>query len=116
MRTLLLDPDTWAPVVDANNNIAVADEPYAIAQDVASAVKLFAGELYYDNEKGVPYFERIFGEQPDGQYINAQVEKAALTVPGVVSAKAFIVQFKERALSGQVQVVDLNGTTTVVNL
>lgn len=115
MKTLLLDPATWDLVLDASGNWAVASEPYSIAQDVASACRLFLGELYYDNEKGVPYFD-ILGQQPSTAFINAQLELAALTVPGVVTAKAYITGFANRELTGQIQVTDYNGTTTVVNL
>ena len=41
-------------------NIAVADEPYALAQDAASAIRTFIGECYYDTTKGLPYFEKVF--------------------------------------------------------
>jgi hypothetical protein len=116
MDTLLLDPSAWDLVLDANGNIAIATQPYAIAQDVASACKLFLGELYYDNSKGVPYFETILGEKPPISFIKSKFEEAALTVPGVVLAKCYLQDFKNRKLTGQIQVTDINGTTTVVNL
>ena len=56
MKTLLLDQTTWDLTLDANNNIALAAEPYAFAQDAASAIRLFQGELWYDTTRGVPYF------------------------------------------------------------
>ncbi len=40
-KTLLLDTDEWDLVLDANGDIALADEPYAISQDVASAIRTF---------------------------------------------------------------------------
>lgn len=116
MKTLLLDPAEWDLVLDASGNIAVASEPYAIAQDVASACQLFSDELWYDSSKGVPYWEGILGEQPSPAFFNAQIEAAAKTVPGVTDAKSFITDFSSRVLSGQIQVTDYNGTTTVVNL
>ena len=45
MKTLLLTTDAWDLTVDVSGNIAVADEPLALAQDAASAIRLFAGEL-----------------------------------------------------------------------
>ena len=54
MNTLYLDPQSWDFVLDAAGNIAMAKDPYAKAQDVSSACRLFAGELYYDTEKGIP--------------------------------------------------------------
>ena len=116
MKTLLLDPATWDLVLDASGNIAVASDPYSIAQDVASACQLFLGELYYDTSKGVPYFDQFLGHQPSPAFLNAQLEAAALTVPSVVSAKAYVTGFSGRELSGQIQTTDINGTTTVVNL
>ena len=64
MKTLLLDVESWDVILDAASNIAIASEPYAVAQDVASAIKLFAGELWYDTTKGVPYFASILGKSP----------------------------------------------------
>ena len=88
--TILLDRTTWDMVVDSNGNIAVASAPYALEQDVASAVSLFLGELWYDTTKGVPYFESILGQLPPPSLFRSYLERAALTVPGVVSAQATI--------------------------
>lgn len=115
MNTLLVAQDTWDLILDANRNIAVAAAPYAHAQDVASACKQFAGELWYDTTTGIPYFQNVLGETPPLQYVKAQMEKAALTVPGIVSAACAFVSFQARALSGQVRVTDENGVSTDVN-
>ncbi len=109
MNTLLLDQAGWDLVLDINGNFAVAAAPYAVAQDVASAVKLFVGELYYDTTQGVPYFEGVLGAPPNLQYVKTQVEKAALTVPDVVSARCLFASFVNRALRGQVQIIDVTG-------
>lgn len=114
MDTLLLAQDTWDLVLDASGNIAKASEPYAIAQDVASAVRLFAGELWYDQAQGIPYFENILGQRPPLQYIKSQVENAALTVPEVVQARCLFADFRGRALSGQIQIIDTTGATNNV--
>lgn len=109
MRTLLLDRTTWDLVPNAFGNIAVADEPYALAQDAASAIKLFYGELYYNTAVGVPYFTTILGQAPPLLYIKAQFNLAALTVPGVVAAQSFIESFIDRKIKGQVQVTNEEG-------
>jgi hypothetical protein len=114
MNTLLLTQDEWDLCLDANGNIAMASEPYAIAQDVASAVRLFSGELWYDTTQGIPYLENILGQRPPLQYIKAQIEKAALTVPNVVSARCLFATFADRKLTGQIQIIDTSGTTTNV--
>jgi len=115
MNTLLLDRTAWDLVLDASGNIAMASNPYAIAQDVASAVRLFLGELYYDTTKGVPYWQQILGQLPPTGLVQANLEAAALTVPGVVSATVTLTSFTDRMLSGQVAVTLEDGMTQTVS-
>lgn len=103
-KTLLLDRTAWDLVLDSAGNIALASDPYSVAQDVASAVRTFAGELWYDTTQGVPYWEQILGKRPALSLVKAAVVKAALTVPDVISARCLIASFKDRVLTGQVQV------------
>lgn len=107
--TLLLDQGNWDLVLDLSGNISMATAPYAIAQDVASAVRLFAGELWYDTTQGVPYFGDILGQPPNVEFIKSKVEAAALTVPEVVSARCILASFQGRELRGQVQIIDATG-------
>jgi hypothetical protein len=108
--TLLLDVDTWDVAVDASGNIAVAGPPYSQAQDAASAIRLFLGELYYDTTQGVPY-QRILAQPPNIPLLKSYLVAAALTVPGVVKAVCFISAIADRAVSGQVQITNSNGQT-----
>lgn len=114
MATLLLDDD-WDLTVDTAGNLAVADPAYGLAQDAASAIKLFLGELYYDTTQGVPYWQQILGKFPPGSLIRTQMVAAAFTVPGVVAAQCFFSAFDGRVLSGQVQITDKSGVTVGVN-
>jgi hypothetical protein len=107
--TLLLDPTTWDLCLDASGDIALAQEPYAIAQDVASAVKLFLGEYWYDLSLGTPYFQTTLGKIPPLQVVKSQVVAAALTVPGVKSAQCFISSINNRNIAGQVQITTTSG-------
>lgn len=85
MKSLLLDVPTWDLKLDSSGNIAAASGAYAVAQDVACALRLFAGELWYDTAQGVPYFETILGFLPSRGFLMAKFSEAALGVPGVVS-------------------------------
>lgn len=115
MKSLLLDRTVNDLVLDTSGNIAVATEPYAIAQDVACACKLFAGELWYQTNKGVPYFSEILGHWPPLAVVKAELVKAALTVPGVVSAQVVITSLDKRTLTGQVQFIDTTGAANNVS-
>lgn len=114
MDTLLLDTHAWDLVLDINGNIAIASAPYSIAQDVASAVRVFAGEVYYDTTLGIPYFERVLGQRPSLAYLSAQIEQAALTVPDVAQARCLFARLENRVLTGQIQVTDINGNANNV--
>ncbi len=97
--TLLLDASSWDWVVDASGNWAVAGPPYSQAQDAASAIRLFLGELYYDTAKGVPY-ARILAKPPNIPVLKSYMVAAALSVPGIVSAVCFITAISERFRPG----------------
>src|SRR5580698_7205548 len=106
MQTLLLDVLRWDVILDADGNIAVALDPYAPAQDVASACRTFQGEVYYDTTLGIPYIGQILGQEPSIAFVKAQLEAAAATVPGVSNPVAFITSLKNRQLGGQIQFID----------
>jgi hypothetical protein len=108
LTTLFLRPDTWDLTVDVDGNIAVASEPYSLAQDVACACRTFQGELPYDTTQGIPYWQ-ILGKLPPLQFIKSAYVTAALTVPGIVAAVCFIESIVGRRVTGQVQTTDRNG-------
>jgi hypothetical protein len=114
-NTLLLDQDTWDLIADANGNIAQAAPPYALAQDVASAIKTFLGEVWYNDSIGIPYFGQILGKTPPVSVFKAYMVAAALTVPGVVSATCIISAFQNGTVTGQVQFRDSNNQTSTVS-
>ena len=113
MNTLLLDIETWDLVVDADGNIAMAKDPYAQAQDAASMIKLFAGELYYDTTKGVPYWTTILGYDPPLQLLKTYFNDAAAVVPGVTATRTFITGLVGRLLTGQVQITNTTNQTAI---
>jgi hypothetical protein len=109
--TLLLDTIAWDLVLDVDNNIAVASAPYALAQDAASAIKLFSGELWYDTTQGIPYFQTTLGKFPSLALLKQQMIAAALSVPAVTAAQCFITGVtQDRVVTGQVQITSVSGT------
>jgi hypothetical protein len=112
--TLLLSTDVWDLVLDVSGNIAVATAPYALAQDVASACRLFRGECWYDQTKGIPYFEQILGHAPPVILIKAQLNSAAQTVPEIATSQTFLNIGTDRTMTGQVQATAISGATVAV--
>lgn len=111
-QTLLLDVINSDLVLDVNNSIAIASEPYSLAQDAASAIKTFLGEVYYDTTLGVPFFAEVLGKRPPTALLQALFNAAAETVPNVRTAETAILSITNRALSGQVTVTSSTGQTT----
>jgi hypothetical protein len=107
--TMLLDIETWDLVLTDGGNWALAaslypGDPakavaYGQAQDAASQLRLFSGELNYDTTQGVPYWEQILGFAPSTQLIAAKWEEQALLVPGVILAVCAIPSVNNRAIS-----------------
>lgn len=111
MQTLLLDTVKWDLVLDLFGNMAVASDPYSQAQDAASAIRLFQGELYYDTIPGVPYWASILGQAPPIPLMKAKFVEAALTVPGIVSAECLITSITNRGVTGQVLLSNTDNLT-----
>jgi len=116
MPSLLLDLDNWDLCLAANGSIALARPPYSTAQSVSSAIRTVLGEVYYDVTLGIPYFGNILGKNPQLTYIIAQMEAAALSVPGVVAATCTISSVNGRAVTGQVEFTDSGGNTQTISL
>lgn len=114
MRTLLLDTKAWDLVLDASGNIAVADDPYSIAQDVASACRAFLGEVYYNTALGVPYFQQILGKFPPLPLLKQLLCDQASLVPGCFGPVCYITSVIDREVRGQIQFTDANGALQVV--
>lgn len=115
-NTLLLDTMVWDLCLDARGNVALATPPYARAQDAASAIRLYRGELWFDTRPGIPYFDTILGQSPPVSFFEAEMVRAALTVPGVTSAQCIIEGADARTITGQVTFTTSDGTTQTVAL
>jgi len=118
--TLYLDPLLWDLTLDAAGNIALATPAYSITQDVASACRVFLGEVYYDTSQGVPYLGAnpptneagaLLGTTPPLNILQGSLAAAALTVPWVATASCVISSFVNRVARGQVQFSTDDGQT-----
>lgn len=114
MNTLLLTQDRWDVCLDAAGDIAVAADPYALAQDVASACRVDQGECFYDTTQGVPLTAQILGYRPPLTAVRTAYINTAETVQGVTEAECFFSDVQNRKLTGQVQVTDEQGNLQIV--
>ena len=92
-HTLTLDAG-WDLQLDAAGNIMTSSGDYAVAQNVANAVRLFTNDAYYDPDRGIPHFALTLGRKPVMSVFRTVVRQAALGVDGVRAAEV-----KDLALS-----------------
>jgi hypothetical protein len=101
---MLLDRTGWDVTLDAAGNWAVASDPYAPLQDVASACRTFLGEVPYDTSLGIPYFATILGRTFPASVYKSYLAREAVRVPGVTKATIYFDKLgPDRRLTGQVQ-------------
>lgn len=100
-------------MLDAGGNLAIASGDYALEQDVASAARLFQGELWYNTAKGLPYWAQILGKSVSLPLLRAKYIAAALTVSDVVSATCTLF-LNNRRVTGNISFVGSSGTVGVV--
>ena len=117
MDTIYLNPETWDLDIDANHDIAMATSAYAVAQDVASAGRLWQAEAPFATNRGIPYETQVLGHQPPQRLIAGWYEDEAKTVPDVSNATA-VLQYDStsRGVSGQIQVTLTDGSSLGINL
>jgi len=116
MSKSLLLTDDWDLVSNSSGNIATASDVYSMAQDVATACRLFLGELWYNNQAGIPYFQNVLGNHPKRSLLKEYLKNAALTVPGVVDAVVYIDSLENRKLVGRIRFTDATGKSNNVVL
>ena len=114
--TLALDYDRLAPTkfwdltLDNGNNIGTQPGSYAIAQDVASALQTYLGEVWFDTTVGLPYFTQVLNGPTNVPLIASLFNRAAKTVPNVVDAQSTLAGItSSRKLTGVVKVIDTTG-------
>lgn len=116
-KTMQLDVSTWDLTLDGSGNIAIADESYSVAQDVASACLVFSGECYYDTTLGIPWKTDVLGKRPTPSFIQQKLRSEALKLPVVTQAVTSVFFDKNtRSMRGNIRVTDINGNIAEATL
>lgn len=85
-NTLTLSHDDWDLQLDPNGNIATSYGAYAIAQNVANAIRLFTEDAYYDRDRGIPHYMLDLQNKLNKPLVKSKYEEAAESIDGVLSA------------------------------
>ena len=109
-HTLSLQPDSWDITLDSSGRIARSTQAYAIAQNVANAVRLFTGEAFFAMDEGIPHFDIELGKtRPALSVLRARMREAALNVEGVLDAQITLDDVQERKLTGEILLTVADG-------
>ena len=112
-RSLLLDAQ-WDLTLDDGGNIATCQGAYAIAQNVANAVRLFTNDAYFDADKGIPHFNIELGHKPPYSILRNRILEQARSVEGVAEAEVVFNDPEERVLTGEIFLTTTEGETISV--
>lgn len=111
MLTWALDNDTWDIGVDYNTkNIALKDGNDRIAQDIASSVRVWQGELPMDEDRGIDYGRP---EQLRGT-LGFEIKKQANLIDGVEDSLVSFNELKDRQLDITIYATTTEGETIEV--
>lgn len=109
-HTLYLNPDSWDITLDSSGRIARSTQAYAIAQNVANAVRLFTNEAFFAMDEGIPHFEIELGyTRPALSVLRARMREAALNVEGVLDAQITLDDVQDRKLTGEILLTVADG-------
>lgn len=100
MLTFMLDPATWDLQLDESGQLATVEGPYAVAQSVANAIRLFTKDAYFDQDQGIPHFNVDLGLSPPPEVMQERLIQAARSVVGVQAAAVTQWQNVGRTWSG----------------
>lgn len=114
--SLLLDVASWDLTLDSAGNIATTEGGYAIAQNVANAVRLFTNDAYFDTDRGIPHFDIELGNLPPVSILYTEILKAANSVEGVATSEVEFTGLEERTLKGEISLTTTDGETARVDL
>jgi hypothetical protein len=85
--------------LDEFGNIAFAYDLTAITQQCAQAAKTLLGEMIYNTNQGIPYFQVLWVGVPNiNQYTNA-LRRAFLAVGGVIEVVSLITSQTDNTLN-----------------
>ena len=109
-HTLYLTPDNWDITLDSSGCLQTSANAYAIAQNVANAVRLFTGEAFFAQDEGIPHFDIELGKtRPALSVLRARMREAALNVKGVLDAQITLDDVQERKLTGEILLTVADG-------
>lgn len=109
-KTLFLRNDSWDLTLNDYGNIATKESNDELAQDVASSVRVFLGEMPFDVNRGVSY------NTPDDIRftLKDEIKKQALLINGVEEAVVSFERIEDRKANVVIYITNEKGDKLTV--
>ena len=117
--TLALTADNWDLSVGADGSLKTLKKDEAILQNVCNECRCFTDDLYFDRDRGIPWFHDQLGQKLRPAITQSDLRQAASRVEGVESVDEVNLTFlsdQDRTLHAEIEVTTengLNGRVTV---
>ncbi|MCF9034187.1 hypothetical protein [Acinetobacter nectaris] len=115
-RSLQLD-DTWDMQLNSVGDWATTTQSDAVVQDVSCACMTLKGEVLFDGDLGIPFFEKILGRTPSLQLLSHHLKTQALKLSTVRNVSVQLNPDKKtRSTTGYLEITDNNNQTSTVEI
>lgn len=84
--------------LNSEGNLSISLGIDAILENCAEAAKTRLGELIFDVNQGIPYFETVWGGVPNIEQFSGSLRQAFLNVEGVVEVVSLITSQENNTL------------------
>lgn len=96
------------------NNMSLVSGPDEYRQKIIQRLKMFLGEWFLDESRGIPYIDSVFEKGTPANEIESVFIEQILSVQGVIRMLKFDIEFStNRELSLDFTVQTLSGTLNV---
>lgn len=117
--TLALTTDNWDLSIGADGSLKTLKKDEAILQNVCNECRCFTDDLYFDRDRGIPWFDDQLGQKLRPAITQSDLRQAASRVDGIESVDEVNLTFlsdQDRTLHAEIEVTTengLNGRVTV---
>lgn len=108
--------------IDENNNPVISNGRFVFVNDIdvvsqncEQAMRQQLGELNFDANKGIQYFDNVLTGNPNFQRFEFQARSQLSNVEGVTGIVSFNFEFNSNVLSYNTVISTIYGSTTVAS-
>lgn len=117
--TLALDSENWDLQVGANGSLKTLKKDDAILQNVCNECRCFTDDLYFETQRGIPWFNDQLGQKLSPAVTQSDLRRAATSVEGVQSVDDVNLTFmsqEDRTLHAEITLTTENGLNGSVGI